>query len=83
METYPTVAERSFNVGWDLEFYGAEEAVKELREEFRGHPYSVGLDKKIREVMMHVIRIPGEFKIQILNTRGRLVVQLLTMVYQM
>ena len=83
METYPTVAERSFNVGLDLELYGAEEAVKELREEFRGHPYSVGLDKKIREVMMHVIRIPGEFKIQILSTRGRLVVQLLKVVYQM
>ena len=83
METYPTVAERAFNVGLDLELHGADEAVKELREEFRGHPYSAGLDKKIREVMMHVIRIPGEFKIQILNTRGRLVVQLLKVVYQM
>ena len=82
METYPTVAERSFSVGLDLELHGAEEAAKELREEFRGHPYSVGLDEKIREVMLHVLRDPGVFKIQIVITRGKLVVQLLKVVYK-
>lgn len=82
MEAYPTVAERAFNVGLDLELHGADEAVKELREEFRGHPYSVGLDEKIREAMMHVIRIPGEFKIQIVNAKGDLVVKLCRVIYR-
>ena len=29
MEAYPTVAERAFNVGLDLELHGADEAVKD------------------------------------------------------
>ena len=82
MEVYPTFADRAFNVGLDLELHGADEAVKELREEFRGHPYSVGLDEKIREAMMHVIRIPGEFKIQIVNAKGDLVVKLYRVIYR-